>query len=72
MALEFCENGDLSQILDEYSLIEEKTAKFLIAELILGMRHLHQKGILFRDLKPENILVDSEGHLKLADFGLAH
>ena len=72
MALELCENGDLSQILDDYSLIEEKMAKFLIAELILGMRYLHQKGILFRDLKPENILVDSEGHLRLADFGLAH
>jgi serine/threonine protein kinase len=52
-------------------LIEEKTAKFLIAELILGIKFLHQKGILFRDLKPENILIDSEGHIRLADFGLA-
>jgi serine/threonine protein kinase len=37
MAVEYCENGDLSQILDEYSLFEEKTAKFLVAELILGI-----------------------------------
>jgi serine/threonine protein kinase len=58
-------------MLNEYSLFEEKTAKFLIAELILGILHLHQKGILFRDLKPENILLDSEGHIRLADFGLA-
>ena len=71
MAIEYCENGDLSQILDEYSLFEEKTAKFLVAELILGIQCLHEKGILFRDLKPENILLDSEGHIRLADFGLA-
>lgn len=38
MALEFCENGDLSDILDEYSLLDEKTSKFLIAELILGIK----------------------------------
>jgi serine/threonine protein kinase len=71
MALEYCENGDLSQMLDEYSLFDEKVAKFLIAELILGIKCLHSKGILFRDLKPENILVDSMGHIRLADFGLA-
>jgi len=41
MALEYCENGDMSQMLDEHSLLEEKTAKFLIAELILGIKCLH-------------------------------
>ena len=71
MASEFCENGDLSTILDEYNLLEEKIAKFLISQLILGLRHLHSKGVLFRDLKPENILLDGEGHIRLADFGLA-
>lgn len=71
MALEFCENGDLSQILDEHTLLDEKLSKFLIAELILGINYLHKKGVLFRDLKPENILLDSEGHIRLADFGLA-
>lgn len=71
MALEYCENGDLSKVLDEYSLLDEKTSKFIIAELILGIKFLHEKGILFRDLKPENILVDIDGHIRLADFGLA-
>jgi serine/threonine protein kinase len=32
---------------------------------------LHQLGYIHRDLKPENFLVDSTGHVKLTDFGLA-
>jgi serum/glucocorticoid-regulated kinase 2 len=43
----------------------------LIAELILGIEHLHARNILYRDLKPENILIDIDGHIRLADFGLA-
>lgn len=42
-----------------------------MCELLLGFQHLHDNDIVFRDLKPENILVDMEGHLRIADFGLA-
>lgn len=51
--------------------LDEKLAKFLTAELILAVNYIHGKGVLYRDLKPENILIDSFGHLRLADFGLA-
>jgi serine/threonine protein kinase len=71
MALEYCESGDLSHVINKVEVLNEATAKFVIAELILGIKYLHEKGILFRDLKPENILVDGDGHIRLADFGLA-
>ena len=37
----------------------------------MGLESLHSSGISHRDLKPENILIGSDGHIKLADFGLS-
>ena len=70
MILDYCPGGDLSFHIVR-NLFEEDEAKFFIAELILAIEHLHNLDIIYRDLKPENILIDCEGHVKLADFGLA-
>ena len=39
--------------------------------MFMGVSELHKLGYIHRDLKPENFLVDSTGHVKLTDFGLA-
>lgn len=45
--------------------------KDLARQLFQGLEYLHRKSVLHRDIKAANILVSNEGHLKLADFGLA-
>jgi len=43
----------------------------LVQEMCSALKSAHDDGILHRDIKPENILLDSQGRLKIADFGIA-
>lgn len=43
----------------------------LFREIIEGLAHIHQQGMIHRDLKPVNIFIDSRDHVKIGDFGLA-
>jgi len=43
----------------------------VIGNVATAMKYLHEKNIMHRDLKPENVGFDSQGKLKLFDFGYA-
>lgn len=42
-----------------------------MAELICALEALHARGVVHRDIKPANVLLTDEGHVVLADFGMA-
>jgi p90 ribosomal S6 kinase len=71
LILEFLRGGDLFTRLSKEVMFTEEDVKFYLAELALALSHLHKHGIIYRDLKPENILLDTDGHIKLTDFGLS-
>eukprot|EP00924_Labyrinthula_sp_SR-Ha-C_P014851 snap_masked-scaffold_9-processed-gene-0.8-mRNA-1 protein AED:0.40 eAED:0.40 QI:0/-1/0/1/-1/1/1/0/300 len=43
----------------------------LARQLFKGLAHVHENKIMHRDLKPQNLLLNSDGVLKIADFGLS-
>ena len=71
LAMEYVPGGDFRTLLCNNGALKEEYARFYMAEMLVSVNELHRLGYIHRDLKPENFLVDSTGHVKLTDFGLA-
>jgi serine/threonine protein kinase len=69
--LEYCSGGDLYQRMQDDPRLVKAGALFYLRELVLALEFLHAHDVLIGDLKPENILLDSDGHIRVADFGMS-
>ncbi|CAJ1937933.1 unnamed protein product [Sphenostylis stenocarpa] len=65
--------SDLTRIISRPGhKLTEPQIKCYMQQLLLGLQHCHERGVMHRDIKPSNLLVDKKGVLKIADFGLAN
>jgi 5'-AMP-activated protein kinase catalytic alpha subunit len=69
--LEFITGGELFDKIVHRGRLSEAEARRYFQQLIDGVDYCHSKGVYHRDLKPENLLLDSQGNLKISDFGLS-
>lgn len=72
IVMEYCGAGSVSDImrLRNKTLTEEEIATILY-DALKGLEYLHSRRKIHRDIKAGNILLNTEGHAKLADFGVA-
>src|SRR5438552_3694787 len=70
IAMEYLEGESLRQVVEHGSIGLDRLLDIAI-DVASGLAAAHTRGIIHRDIKPANIFVNSLGHAKILDFGLA-
>ncbi len=69
--MEYCSGRTLKEYIRSSTSINRESKLQLFKQLISGLKHIHQMGMIHRDVKPANIFLNEDGVLKIGDFGLA-
>lgn len=73
LVLELVRGGELFDFISEREWLSEEEASGFIKQILLGVKHMHDKDVAHLDLKPENVMLKNSNsrQLKLIDFGLS-
>ena len=72
ICMEYMDGGSLDLVLKKTGKIPEPYARKITAAVLRGLSYLREKHqIIHRDVKPSNILVNSQGEIKICDFGVS-
>jgi hypothetical protein len=70
IVMEYMDGGSVHDRLADGPVSHEQALEWL-EQIARALDRAHAKGIVHRDVKPANLLLDSEGHLRVSDFGIA-
>ncbi len=71
IVMEYIEGITLKEYIEREGSLRWKDAVHFAIQILKGLQHAHDKGIVHRDVKPQNIMVLSDGTIKVTDFGIA-
>ena len=71
LVMEYVEGKTLKEVIQERGKLSAPLACQITIRILSALEHAHRNGIVHRDIKPQNILVHADGHIKVADFGIA-
>ena len=74
--MEYAGDSNLKTFIDKYKiksqLIDEKSIKYIILQICLGLKEIHKANIIHRDLTPDNIFINENNlRIKIGDFGIS-
>ncbi len=70
-SMEFVEGDSLRSVLNRFGGLPLRKGVDLAMQICSGLKEAHAQGIVHRDLKPENVMMDTQGNVKIMDFGIA-
>jgi serine/threonine-protein kinase len=71
IVMEYVPGESCAEVLRERHRVAVADAVHVIGQACRGLDYAHRNGVVHRDVKPGNLLVTADGHVKLADFGIA-
>ena len=71
IVMEFIDGITLKDYIDKVGSLGWKEAVHYTRQILKGLSHAHEKGIIHRDVKPQNIMLLRDGKVKITDFGIA-
>ena len=71
LVMEFVDGDDLKHHLDKGNLYTLEQTLGIMGDLLSALEYAHRQSIVHRDIKPANLLIETNGRVKLTDFGVA-
>ena len=71
LVLEYVSGNTLKDIIRQKGRLNWQTTIQVAVRILSALQHAHDNGIIHRDIKPQNVLIHADGHVKVADFGIA-
>ncbi len=71
LVMEYVEGTNLKELIKEKGKVPPSIAVQITIRILSALQHTHRNGVIHRDIKPQNIMVQAQGHIKVADFGIA-
>eukprot|EP00344_Euplotes_crassus_P007690 CAMPEP_0197010312 /NCGR_PEP_ID=MMETSP1380-20130617/53742_1 /TAXON_ID=5936 /ORGANISM="Euplotes crassus, Strain CT5" /LENGTH=106 /DNA_ID=CAMNT_0042432157 /DNA_START=254 /DNA_END=574 /DNA_ORIENTATION=- len=69
--LDHLDGGDMRYHISWKKKFTEEQTKFFMSNIIIALEYIHNLGVIHRDIKPENLVFDSNGYMRIIDFGIA-